>query len=114
MEIESYSFGSMQISGQTYAADLILFPDRVEANWWRKEGHSLSLEDLKEVLSYLPEVLIIGTGASGLMQVPSSLIQTLEKRRIEVVVSNTGEAWNRFNAEIRKGRRAVGAFHLTC
>jgi len=37
-------------------------PDRVVTNWWRREGHSLTLDDLDKVLDALPERLLIGIG----------------------------------------------------
>ena len=68
MRIDSYSFGVMKVDGAEYTADLIIFPDRIRANWWRKQGHSLAVEDLDDVLGFKPEVLVIGKGASGLME----------------------------------------------
>ena len=38
---------------------------RVVSNWWRRDGHSLVLEDLEEVLDELPERLIVGMGAQS-------------------------------------------------
>ncbi len=114
MHIDAYSFGSMTVNGRTYTSDLIVFPDRVASGWWRIEGHSLSAEDLKDVIVYKPEVLIVGKGASGCMKVPLSTRKALEDKNIEIIDRNTGEAYALFNEEIKKGRRAVGAFHLTC
>ena len=66
MRIDSYSFGVMKVGGTEYRGDLIVFPDKVKSSWWRKEGHSLTIEDLDDILAFKPEVLIVGTGASGL------------------------------------------------
>jgi hypothetical protein len=114
MRIESYSFGVMKIDGIEYRTDLIVFPDRIEQNWWRRQGHSLSIEDLEDVLDFKPEVLIVGKGASGLMQIPASTKKVLQEQEIELVAENTGRAWQLFNEKIQKGKKAVGAFHLTC
>ncbi|MEN3046971.1 MAG: MTH938/NDUFAF3 family protein [Candidatus Hydrothermales bacterium] len=62
MKIEKYEFGEIIIEGKKYTRDLIIFKDRISENWWRKEGHSLYMEDLKEVLEFKPEILIIGNG----------------------------------------------------
>ncbi|MFQ5952079.1 MAG: MTH938/NDUFAF3 family protein [Candidatus Omnitrophota bacterium] len=114
MHIDDYSFGSMTVDGNTYTSDLIVFPDKIKSSWWRVEGHSLCMEDLDEVLEYGPEVLVIGKGASGCMDVPEPTKETLEEKNIEVIEGNTGEVYRVFNDQIKKGRRAVGAFHLTC
>ena len=114
MRIESYSFGVMKVEGTEYRTDLIVFPDRIMSDWWRKRGHSLVIEDLDDVLDFEPAVLVVGKGASGLMDIPDSTQKTLQEKGIEVIAENTGQAWGLFNEQIEKGRRAVGAFHLTC
>ena len=52
MKIDKYNFGSITINGKEYTKDVIIFPDRVSAPWWREEGHNLSLKDLKEVINF--------------------------------------------------------------
>ena len=65
--INSYQFGEIVINGKKYSSDVIIFPDRVIDNWWRKTGHELCLEDIAEAMTENPEVLLVGNGASGLM-----------------------------------------------
>lgn len=112
MRIESYSFGRMVIEGRTYAADLIIIEGEILPNWWRREGHSLCPEDLKLVIERKPEILVIGTGAYGAMDVPHETEKFLEEKGIEVIWKPTGEAVDIFNSIA--GRNKAGAFHLTC
>lgn len=114
MKINSYTFGSMTVDGKLYQKDLILFPDEIESNWWRKEGHTLLIEDLKEVIDYKPDILIVGTGASGVMQIPIDTRTALKKYGIKLIDENTYQASQFFNQSIEKGEKVVGAFHLTC
>lgn len=114
MHIDSYSFGVMKVDGAEYRSDLIIFPDKIKQNWWRVQGHNLSVEDLEDVLEFKPEVLIVGKGASGLMQIPTSTAKALQHQGIELIAEDTGRAWKFFNEQAQKGRKAVGAFHLTC
>ena len=113
MNIDSYSFGKMVIEGKTFQADLIIYSGRVEASWWRKEGHLLQLEDLTAILAARPAVLIIGTGHTGLMKVPEELKKELKKRNIELHVENSSRAVEIFNS-INTKRMTIAAFHLTC
>jgi hypothetical protein len=46
--IENYSFGQMLINGKKYNSDLIIFKDYIYDSWWRKEGHNLCIDDIKE------------------------------------------------------------------
>jgi len=112
--IDEYSFGRIVIDGKTYRQDVIVFPDRVKSDWWRKEGHSLCLEDLEEVLRDPPEVLVVGTGYVVLMRVPREVREKLEEMGIRVVVEKTGKAYRTFNKLLSEGRRVVAALHLTC
>jgi hypothetical protein len=42
-----YEFGIIVIDGSEYRSDVIISNDRVQDNWWRKEGHRLALDDIK-------------------------------------------------------------------
>jgi hypothetical protein len=110
--LREYSFGRILVDGQEQTKDLIVLPDRVVTNWWRKEGHSLSIEDLGEVEDELPEKLILGTGAHGQLRPPPAVIEELRRRGIDVEVLHTDEAVRRY-AEL-DDRRTAAALHLTC
>ncbi|MEM3442621.1 MAG: Mth938-like domain-containing protein [Candidatus Bathyarchaeia archaeon] len=114
--IESYNFGEMVIKGKKYTSDVIVFPERVIDGWWRLEGHSLCLEDLKEVLSQdpKPELIVVGTGYYGFMKVPADVESALKSKGINVIAQPTGEACKTYNKLLNGGKRVVGAFHLTC
>jgi hypothetical protein len=110
--ITDYSFGHIVVDGCHHDRDVIVLPDRVVGDWWRNEGHSLTMEDLEEVLEGLPPRLIVGCGAHGrLVPEPSSLV-ALRDRGIEVEVARTGEAVDRYNAS--DTRTTAAALHLTC
>lgn len=111
--IDHYTFGSITIDGATYRADVVVLPDRVVADWWRKEGHRLAFEDLGAVLADPPDVLVVGTGASGLVRVPESTVAALEARGIEVVVEPTETAVGTYNG-LAGERRTAACLHLTC
>ncbi|MGQ9801827.1 MAG: Mth938-like domain-containing protein [Candidatus Saccharicenans sp.] len=112
MLIESYAFGRMTVGGKVYTADLIIVGEEIFPNWWRQEGHSLCAEDLKVVAERKPEILVIGTGAYGAMDVPYETEKYLEAQGIEVIWKPTAQAVEIFNSI--SGRKKAGAFHLTC
>ncbi|MEW6571163.1 MAG: MTH938/NDUFAF3 family protein [Nitrospirota bacterium] len=113
MKIEHYSFGKIVIDGKTYKSDVIIYPEKVDASWWRKEGHRLQIVDLTDVIEAKPEVLIVGTGYSGVMAVPRETISHLESKGIKVLVAHTEKAVEMFNRPSRE-RRVIAALHLTC
>jgi hypothetical protein len=111
--IESYEFGRIVIKGKRYATDVIIYPDHVEDNWWREEGHSLSLVDLWAVVQAKPEVLVIGTGYSGLMRVLPETEKYLREQGIRLIAERTTEAVRIYN-QLCQSTRVVAALHLTC
>ncbi len=113
MKVEHYSFGKITIDGQTYTSDVIIYPERVDASWWRKEGHNLQIEDLTDVFKAEPGVVIIGTGSYGVMKVSKEIITYLEAKGIIVYVERTGKAVELFN-ELQKSKTVIAALHLTC
>jgi hypothetical protein len=114
MRIDQYHFGHIDIEGDGYDADVIIFPDHVQERWWRKEGHRLAQEDLETVLAAKPEVLVVGTGYYGRMQVPEETLDVLRGAGIDVRVEKTGSAVEEFNRLQRECARIVAALHLTC
>ena len=111
--IDSFQFGRIVVSGKEYTSDVIIFPDTVNSNWWRKTGHELCLEDIAEVIAENPEALIVGTGVSGLMKVLPEVQQTAQERYIKLIVDNTDEACNTYN-QICHSQNVVAALHITC
>ena len=111
--IDSYRFGQIVVNGKTYTSDVIIFPDRVNDNWRRKTSHQLHLDELSEAIAEKPEVLVVGTGASGLMGVLPEVEQRLEAQGIELIAEPTGEACNLYN-QLCQSQRVVAALHLTC
>jgi hypothetical protein len=111
--IESYEFGRIVIEGKRYATDVIIYPDHVEDNWWREEGHSLSPVDLWAVVQAKPEVLVVGTGYSGLMRVLPETEKYLREHGIRLVAERTTGAVRIYN-QLCQSTRVVAALHLTC
>ena len=112
--IDDYSFGRIVINGKIYTSDVIIYPSAVRSNWWRKEGHRLYIEDIKEVLDYKPEILIIGTGAYSMMKISDDVKREIERYGIKVLIKDTSEACKEFNNMISRGINVVAALHLTC
>jgi hypothetical protein len=112
-KIDSYKFGRVMINGETHTKDVIILPDRVIGGWWRKEGHALHPEDLTTVLEAAPDVLVVGLGAYGRMQITPDAREVLETAGIELVSGSTDEACRQYN-HLREERKAAAALHLTC
>lgn len=111
--IDSYKFGKIVVDGNTYTSDLIIFPDKIKENWIRKKGHKLYPEDLKDVVEYKPDLLIVGKGAYGFMKIPNETKEFLKSKDIDFKSYKTKKACEKYN-EISKEKDIVFAMHLTC
>ncbi len=127
--IERYEFGSVWVDGKEYTRDVLIYPGkaagpaRVDATWWRKEGHRLDPQDLKGVVRARPEVVLVGTGYHGCLVVPAETREFLDRLGIELQAVPTREACQQFNQLLGHGesttggkdmRRVVAALHLAC
>ena len=112
-KIESYQFGEIVIDGITYQKDVIIFPDHIVANWRREQGHSLNMIDLQKVIANKPDILIIGTGKFGRMQIPPETLAKLEEIYIEVIPLKSEQACEVYYQRKSDGR-VIAAIHLTC
>lgn len=114
MHIDSYQFGEIVIDGVEYNSDCLIIGNSVLADWWRKQGHSLSIEDLEPVVAAKPLVLVVGCGASGVMKVPQETWQVLQENDIKLEALDTYKAVERFNELTQAGVNVAAALHLTC
>ncbi len=113
MNIQNYRFGQMTVNGELFTRDLIILPDRIIPDWWRRDGHSLEPDDLKEILDTGVCILVAGTGAYGRMKILPETRKAAMAHGIRMEIAPTGDAWKIYN-ELSKTEKTAGAFHLTC
>ncbi|HYA03426.1 MAG TPA: MTH938/NDUFAF3 family protein, partial [Syntrophobacteria bacterium] len=106
--------GAMTVRGEVHRSDLKIIGDKVIGNWWRIEGHAVHEADIVDVLGASVEILVVGSGEPGRMEVTRAAAQALERRGIELVALPTRQAVGVFNSLRSQGKRVAGAFHLTC
>jgi hypothetical protein len=111
--IDAYDFGRIVVDGNAFTTDVIIFPDRVMDEWWRKDGHVLHVEDVELIVKEKPEVLIVGTGKYGVMRVSPQTREYIESKGIELIIEPTEKACEIYN-EISQDKKVVAALHLTC
>jgi hypothetical protein len=111
--IDSYDFGEIVIDGKRYTSDVIIYPDRVKDQWWRKEGHQLCVEDLEESLAINPDVIVVGTGDPGVMRVLPETDKLINSKGIKLIVQPTRNACQTYN-QLSSTQNVVALLHLTC
>lgn len=113
-KINSYDFGRIVIDGEEINSDLIIYPDgTIERGWWRKSGHQLCSDDITKLLQSEPDILIIGSGANGMMVPDDELLQIFDAMSIEIHILPTGQAIELYSETDQS--KCVGlCLHLTC
>jgi len=111
--IDSYRFGQVIVNGRRYTSDIIISFRRIRGNWQRRMSHQLCLQDIAEVIAENPEVLIVGTGSSGLMKVLPEVEKAVDAQGMRLIAETTDKACHTYN-QLCQSQRVAAALHLTC
>lgn len=112
MTIDNYSYGRLRIGDAVYEDDLIVYPEAVKPHWEPQEEENLSPVDIRDVLDFQPDLLVIGQGDTPVMELTPDTKRVLYQLKIEWVARPTAEAVELFNEYQAPGRKTVGIFHL--
>lgn len=112
--IDEYEFGRIKIDGKEYTSDVRIFKDGSVKDWWRIQGHSIAVKDIEELVKDKPKVIVFGTGAGGVMEIPEKIRKYIIQQGIELFFDTTDNAVNKYNELKKKGAEVVAGFHLTC
>ncbi len=114
--IENYEFGLITISGKSYSHDILLYKEEV-IKWLRKESHNVSIEDVEDAVSMDPNMILIGTGESGVMIVPEKTREYIKSKGINLMIMRTKSACIAFEELVSAAKKKEGVLllaHLTC
>ena len=112
--IEEYTFGKIVINGISYTDDIKIIQGRVVPVWWRRRGHMVEVDDIKDILKSNPGILVIGKGEPGMMKAAVSLRNFLQNNHIELIEETTPKAVAMFNRLRKEGKHISAGFHLSC
>ena len=89
--IEEYRFGSIVIDGKAYNYDVEVRWTGEILPWPRKESHVVDVEDVKRAIEQNPELIIIGTGESGVAKATGAAEKAIKSKGIELIIDLTEE-----------------------
>ena len=124
--IDHYQFGLITINGQKYDFDVEVRPKSDSdfgseirskgevLRWQREESHVFNLKDVERAVGENPEIIVLGTGAYGLAQVSEKVQEFFKNKEVKLIIEKTDQAVKSFNNLIKKKKKVVGLFHLTC
>lgn len=114
-KIHRLYFGAVNVGGRIYEQDRLLTPQGV-LPWWRPHRHYFGVEEFLSLYEeYKPEILLLGTGWLGMMEVDRRVRQRAHRRKLELFVDRTpriAELYNSLRHWKKEG--VIAALHLTC
>ncbi|HUT10158.1 MAG TPA: ROK family protein [Thermoguttaceae bacterium] len=117
-EIRWVSFGKIEVDKKTCSYDVYLRVDgkvkkrdKTLARQLYGSSHTVGPEELEKVCKGGPEVLFVGSGASGQIEVNEGARRFLQQRRIRCEVLPTPEAIKAYN---QSTQRRAALIHVTC
>ncbi len=111
--IDHYEFGKFVVDGKTFESNIKLIGRKIK-NCRYFENHIIKLEDFVDLVSVQPTHLIIGTGASGVIQVPQEIKDFIESRGIKLIIEKTDDACKKYNELLEQGKKVCAILHNTC
>ena len=98
----------VRVGTTEYRGNIVLLPDAVVEHWAPAGFDALTESDFASLLTYEPEMVLIGTGASQRFPHPR-LLGSLTSARIGVEVMDTRAACRTFNILVAEDRRVAAA-----
>ena len=95
--------GSIRIGSQDFDHSIVVTAESVLCDWPEIGVDNLNIDDLQEILSLNPDVLILGTGWQPVFP-PRDLTFAMARRGIGFEVMDTPAACRTFNILIAEGR----------
>jgi hypothetical protein len=117
MDCRLVSFGEIEVDGQRFEHDVVIYGDRVRR---RKKGPSKPQRahyghtplTAEERIPWPARTLIVGTGANGQLPIAPDLYEEAARREVEVVAKPTAEACQLVEAADPGTTAAI--LHVTC
>lgn len=119
IHLDFTSFGSITINGKRYGQVLIVgetVQEREEKKLYSLFGttHYIGNWEVEKLLSNKPEVIIIGSGQSGVLEVTDDVRQKLIAEGAKLKILITPEAIKEYNKLVAEGKKVNALIHTTC
>ena len=117
--ITHFEWATFTIDGKIHSPeegvgkDIFLSPEGVSA-WHERKGHMLKAGMVRRALALKPEVLIIGNGVEGALEIGKKARKEIEDAGVKLIVLRTPEACREYNRLYRQGKRVILLAHGTC
>ncbi|MBI4285619.1 MAG: hypothetical protein HY670_06940 [Chloroflexi bacterium] len=117
-KISSSGFGFIVIDGKQYVHDVQILPDGTvkerEASKSRAGSHTVTRTELENIKPTQPDVVVIGTGVSGLVRLAGDIEVYQKRAKLNLMLLATPQAVTEFNRLTGEGKKVAALIHVTC
>ena len=112
-------FGGVKINGQNFR-DVIVVGEEIEERDDQRlhqlfgRAHWIGDWEVEKLLSNNPEIVIIGNGTGGLLEVTSEVEEKFKTAGVELRILLTPQAIAEFNKLYQESKRVNALIHTTC
>jgi hypothetical protein len=112
VKIDFTKFGEISIDGKIYYSDMLVCWDGTVE--FRAKKHIFDMDDFAALLKRKPDIIVIGTGQTGVVKVSDEVVQIAEDKKIKLYVDPSPKAVDVFNGLVAQGKKAIALIHTTC
>lgn len=117
--VDSTKFGEVVVDGKKYNQVLIVGDSVAERDYEKlKElfgtSHRIGDWEAEVLLKGNPEVVVIGTGQDGKLEVDKDFLDRVQKEGVETLAAITPEAIKIYNEKVKAGKRVNALIHTSC
>jgi len=114
VKIDGIGFGWISVNNVHYNHDIIISTDGKIKNRFedfKGDSHILSKDEVEKVIGSGAEIIVVGTGQSGIMSISEQAKEFLAKQKIKIIAEPTPNAIKTYNSLAVK---KCAIFHTTC
>ena len=112
VKIDTTKFGEISIDGKIYYSDMTVFWDGTIE--YRNKDHVINLNEFMKLLEKKVDILIVGTGHEGTVDVSEKVRDLARDRKVKVIELKSPLAIEIFNNYASQGKKVVAVIHTTC
>lgn len=117
--INSTKFGEIVIDNKKYSQVLIIDGVVFERDEKKLEElfgttHQIGGWEIERLLEGNPEIIIVGTGQSGALQVEEMFLERMRKADVKIITAITPEAMKIYNEKAKQDKKINALIHTTC
>lgn len=110
LAIRSVSRDGILINGELWSETIAVTPQEIIEPWPQLELHELTLQTFSPLLALSPELILVGTGASGEFP-PRELMFAFARSGVGLEVMDTAAAARTFNVLAGEGREIAALLY---